>query len=214
MTTLALAFVYHVNLVLRPTDWPDEIVNWGFHTEECDSFTDLTAAVSDWWATNLDPSFKARVALEAVQISQYIGTKFQLTYQTLYAPPLAGNATATLPPQLATVVTYKTNELGTSLGDASRYNRSFVGYLAAGTTTTNGTLVPTEQVNLVDDFVDLDVDLQALPRFALVTRGGFLVASKQELLAADASIVKVGSVVDTQRRRRNGIPEAYETRNL
>ena len=214
MATLALAFVYHVNLVLRPTDFPDEIVNWGFHTEECDSFTDLTAAVSSWWASNLDPTFKARVNLEAVQISQYIGTRFQLTYQTLYAPALSGAATACLPPQLATVVSYKTNELGTSLGDASRYNRSFVGYMAAGATTTNGTLVPAEQVALANSFVTLEGALAALARFAPVTRGGFLVASQQELLAADASILKVGSVVDTQRRRRNGIPEAYESRNL
>ena len=211
MASFALALTRKVTFQLRPTDWPDEIVTYGFHTEEPDSNAVLAQAFVDWWTSDLPILGKARVGLEKVSVAEWLGTpvkKWTTTHQSLFAPVIAGSTQGIAPPQCSIVMSQQTADIPVPLGDGSRRNRTYIGYLA-DSFNADGTMVTVNQQLVLDSMIALDSRLQLVPRFAKVGRGGLCVTSIQENLSGDTNVFRVGRVVDTQRRRRNAISENY-----
>ena len=214
MASFALAFTRQITLRLKPVDWPDEVIQYGFHTEETDNPADIANGVATWWSTQLSSAFKASCNLESVSVAQWDVTlsKWVTEYQSIFTPPLTGGGGSILPPQCTLVVSQQTSDIPVPLGDGSRRNRSYIGYLNANNLALGGVYNTASVEGLADQIILLDTRLQGLSRVAPVGRGGLCVTSVQEGLSGDTAVFRVGRVVDTQRRRRNAIQENYVTR--
>ena len=214
MASFALAFTRQITLRLQPVDWPDEVIQYGFHTEEADNPADIAEQVQQWWQLDLSSAFKASCNLATIAIAQWDVTlsKWVTEYQRIYTPPVTGGGGVILPPQCALVISQQTSDIPVPLGDGSRRNRSYIGYLNANNLALGGVYNTASVEGLADQTVLLDTRLQGIARVAPVGRGGLCVTSVQEGLSGDTAVFRVGRVVDTQRRRRNAIQENYVTR--
>lgn len=110
-----------------------------------------------------------------------------------------------LPPQCAEVITLLTGDPG-----ASRRGRMYFPPLAVNALTGGGQVTAGYLDVLADCMQDFFNDFNA---DATVAGTAFVASDVLQQLNAVTSI-RVGSVVDTQRRRRNELTETYESRDL
>lgn len=139
-------------------------------------------------------------AIPAPPYSQ--GSPITLSWKSSY--PVGGNAGGMLPPQVAVVMSHRTSQTG-----RRGRGRVFRPAPAPGAASTEGllssgsrTALLNAHVALLEVFNDVAGDLTGWGTRAIVTGAPYT-------SYAVINQVRVGSVFDTQRRRRNGIPETY-----
>jgi hypothetical protein len=123
-----------------------------------------------------------------------------------------------LPPQLAIVLSLSTSDQ--ELAVRRRRNRSYIGPITTGKLETDGTVGTALRTAIVDDVETLDTGLRNVPLetgvstdyegLCIVSYAG--IAGIAQIAAADQ--IRVGSIVDTQRSRRNGLNESYTAATL
>ena len=111
-------------------------------------------------------------------------------------------------PQLAMVVSLRS---GSTLGKAN-YGRFYLPWTAVNLSSITAKLTVAQREALLADSVDMLTDIQGNLRGA----GGLAADLRASIMSNEGSgvtklveAVRVGDVVDTQRRRRNKIPETY-----
>lgn len=112
------------------------------------------------------------------------------------------------PPQLAIAISL--NNPSNTVPRRQQYNRFFLGPVRSGINDAAGELGATQRGHILDAVGDLVTGLEQVPEQApnLVYGGLFLANYKDEVLH-EVQRVRVGSLFDTQRRRRNGLAEVY-----
>jgi len=169
-------------------------------------------AVEGWWTTHT-LAFSSAVALGWVKVAMVgvDGDYAELSWNPQMrevTPPAAGSSSAVGLPQASLVVSYQS---GFSFG----YARAGRGYLpplpTAVPSNSSGQIANADAESIRDDMVDLIGNLNSLS--ASVPGLGVANASIMSQVGAgttrEIQSVRVGRVVDTQRRRRSGIAEAY-----
>lgn len=138
------------------------------------------------------------------------------TYKT-YATQPTGSATGEpFPPQCSLVGSFKT---GYRNGTAAN-GRMYLPGIKNGIQTTNGQMTTTDANRICTKFKEFfnSVNTATVPgsagKLILVGRAAFGSVSPHESKNAYVTSVRIGTVYDTQRRRRNALRESYATQGL
>jgi hypothetical protein len=128
------------------------------------------------------------------------------TSTNILASPIAGNGTPVLPAQAATVISLRTDSPG-----ASGRGRLYWPAQAITLTTALRMNVPSPSA-IVTDAVTYFHALQAKLGEVYVGIGfNLAVRSRKNHSTPHVTRIQVGNVIDTQRRRRDNLPEAYNS---
>jgi len=153
-----------------------------------------------WTATPTYGFLSNTVALTGARAQQLADDGTVLgTAEKLLPAPVPGNATSTLPPQCSIVISLRTGWPG-----PRGRGRMYFPCLAPASLTSIGRLSATAQEGLTTNFQTFFNDWNALSDTMPVA-----VASNVGGFVTTVSSVQVGSVVDTQRRRRDTMVESY-----
>jgi hypothetical protein len=172
-------------------------------------------------ANGFSSSYKTtQVKVAAINTNGTTDTEM-IDYYTYATPITGGGTTAVLPPQITLAATLTSDN---QRGLAAK-GRMYLPGLNIAVQNTNGQLISSYVVTLATNFKTF---LDAV-NVAAGTSGKLILASKghkqttldengqPQYLAGKSAWVtgcRIGSVYDTQRRRRNGLVEAYEARVL
>lgn len=191
---------------------------WRLHTarREPANYGAIHTAMSELWAdlAAVPPSILTGARIAQSKLDKTIIKEWALaSYQTVsdqdwLGLDVTGNS---LPLQCAMAITVYTDAIPGVR--QRRYNRCFVGPL--NTTIAQGSppeLPQATQVALASIFKNFSDTLKGIPIHpsSALTSGGLAVVSGAAAASADATEVRVGKIVDTQRRRRNKLVESHE----
>ena len=194
---------------ITPTGFP-ESMQFSIHTGLRDDadWTDLFTAMSNI-AVNMQtiqaPCTYTRYVLSAWGTGPGFTGWHQLAAQT---PSYTAGGGDMMPHQLAVVVGLRNNtELGVALG--RRRNRFYFGPLRAAGMDTSGRTTTSLQTSLQSVVTTMQSELEAVPAGAGWTPDfdGLCVASPTEDVLMEATVAVVGRAYDTQRSRRQKVPE-------
>ncbi len=157
--------------------------------------------------SNFRGLFKTTVGIDSLKTSKY--DDGVLVDVAEVACSAQGSSTdGTLPNQLSVVVSFAAAGAG-----RDKRGRIYLPPYVNTATTTNGTLGSTQQeytANMFQNFLD-DLAEEGIPAgIANGKKGSTLAFTTLHNIAS----LRVGNVLDTQRRRRNGVAETYLTRSI
>lgn len=130
-------------------------------------------------------------------------------YHTYPAPFSGANASTVFPPQIALVATL----VGPSARGLASKGRMYLPGVNAGLDS-NGRISSTDRLAIATafrTFIRAVVDSPETNNVPILASKGRLVAGGTGPISKEIISVRVGNVYDTQRRRRNGLAEAYST---
>lgn len=199
-----------IRLSVEYTDIYLEPMQFGVHSiirDEAD-WSDLMDAWDGAWP-NLFAGCAPLTVSRSVMAVYVIGAPFTGWHQIAsrdHSTSVGGGNL--LPPQLTYVVGWRnTSEPGIPLG--RRRNRAYIGPLASSAVSTAGVLTDTIRSGALTGWEGLDADLRGVASgVASGIYDGLAVASPTANLLMDANVLVRGRAVDTQRRRREKVPEA------
>lgn len=201
----------------------DEIGSFGFHmalpsgdisvSNYLGTGTNITAiaqACLDFWNTNANdiPSgwglSSTKIALIEAD-GKY--NPVAPAYEFIHENPVPGPTPVASAPQLSAVVTL------TSIRprDPGRYNRFYVPTTAAS----NGPykIQPTATASLAETTVDMLQEITTVMQQTIPNIRPAVMSASGSGFNTSVETVRVGDVIDTQRRRRNKVAETYTVRN-
>lgn len=202
----------------------DEIGSFGFHMGKTNAdlsltqynligaeINDIAQACLDFWNTNAN-DIPSGWGLSSTKIA-LIGTngkyqEFSSAYEFIHETPVPGPTPVASAPQLSAVVTV--NSIRPR--DPGRYNRFYVPTTAAS----NGPykIQPTATASLADTTVTMLNEISDVMTGTGTEVIPLVVSASGAGSASPVIAVRVGDVIDTQRRRRNKLPETYTVRSL
>lgn len=168
--------------------------------------TALPAGLATWWAASSTSQMKALLGAQGqiTSVSVYgYGPSGPASAQgaATLGTPLVGTANSTAPPQCSSVMSLLTDRPGSSY-------RGRIYWPA---------LTPSLSTSLVSSIAQASgpglVGLIATIQTALLEAGPYtpVVYSQARNEVTEVTRVRVGNVIDTQRRRRDALPESYTT---
>lgn len=201
--------------VIQGTHPIGDVVQWGFHvqTESENSAQVIADSVAAAWAFYPGATNAAQYTLNqrGTLVRAYRLSAAGLAEEVAEAPVTpAGTATKASAPQLAVVVS-----LSGGVG-AGRNGRFYLPAPNESGMGTNGRIDPTVLGTIANGMESMieDVNLPGgLATVSIVSRVSGGVARPSPLITPVTSI-RVGDVLDTQRRRRNGAAETYTSRSI
>lgn len=120
------------------------------------------------------------------------------------ATPLAGAGQAKCPPQVAVVISLRTATAG-----PSGRGRLYWPGMGVGTDV-NGRMTSANQQSLLSDFKTYAAAISGALNTAVGALGmDMCIRSRKTKTSPHVSSIKIGNVLDTQRRRRDKLPETY-----
>jgi hypothetical protein len=213
-----------IRVELVPQAQQNDISVFSVYTGKRDpaEFPQLASAVQLWINQLQDPS-------DAGALAEFLEGRVYFDYwqDPLFSDngwgsvgdePLVNDPSATdniLPPQCALVITRDTND--TELPRKRRRNRSYIGPVVQGAIINSGA-IPAARADLIAQATQaFDTALGSAPLaggvppeydgLCNVSYEGTVLPTGPQIAVSNQ--VRVGDIVDTQRRRRNGLPEQY-----
>jgi hypothetical protein len=194
--------VWSINPVFDPTGEVGSTVNQAALDAACQAIAALSPG------TNALNALSTAVAITGARLEVRDSTNDHLIAISTYTKPssTAGTSTQKLPPQSAIVVSLRTDTPGPR--GRGRIYWPAVG-VAMGSTLRISTPTPTA---LLTDFRTYFLAMASALSTAFPTIGYNLsVRSKVAGATPHVTRLQIGDVIDTQRRRRDAMPESYST---
>lgn len=196
--------------------------DWGTFTPE------LAASLRDKWdshwtnsVADLFPSIVRYTRVDTYHLDT-AGHALDHGIATFPVDGVRGAANFSLPPEVATCVSLR-GVAGADLGlnKGRRRGRFYLPPVATSTVTYDGSIEPTKQFNMLswitntlNDFQGIQAVFSGTPAIGNTTHFDLVVASSVDGSYTQVNEVRLGRVLDVQRRRRRSLPEAYLSQPL